>query len=93
MFVRANLNKPHTSESSGTNATFTKIYKETQIHWAFAHVYAYKRINNLIAYTNVFGLSGHHTKNYNISLLQFYIRLVCTSITQRITKVVYWNSI
>ena len=31
-------------------------------------------------------------KNYNISLLELYIRLVRTSVTQRITRVVYWNS-
>ena len=32
--------EPHTSDSSGTSVTFTKIYKDIRIHCAFASIYS-----------------------------------------------------
>ena len=38
--IGVGLSKPHTSEWFGASVTFTKIYKDIRIHWAFASVYA-----------------------------------------------------
>ena len=82
----ASLSEPHSSELSHTSIMFTNSYKNVHIHCAFANVYALKRIENQIPY-KCFALSGHHTMNYNISLLELHIRLGHTFISQKITAI------
>ena len=86
--IGASLSKPHTSESSGTSVTFTKIY---EVIWINGRICKHLRLKTgktrLIT-----SASGHYTKNY-VSLRALHIRLVRTFITRRNTTLVYWNSI
>ena len=89
ILIGASLSEPHTSESSGTSITFTKIYEVIQINGCVC-----KRLRLKTDKTRLLtNASGHYTKNYNIILQAVHIRLVRTFIIQSNTTLVYWNSI
>ena len=72
ILIGASLSEPHTSESSGTSITFTKIYVEIRIA---------RHVNKSLRLKSDY-------KPDNLQMLP-----VCTLITRRITRVVYWCSI
>ena len=75
--IGASLSEPHTSESSGTSVTFTKIYEVLRINGRVCKR-LHLKTNKTRLLTNA---SGHYTKNYNVSLQALHIRLVRTFIT------------